>query len=326
MGALGNSITSIVGTGIDAVMGVEHKPKGTNLENFLSKFGSSKGNWIDTIDPLETFDVKFSFQPSPEKEKEASSDGSLASIVGKIGASAISESKKLVNNLANNLTGGLLNSIMSNGSGSSIMDRHNKFDRKNTFLEYLASANLLVGSEDWVGESASENVSPLILQLGPYVQTITIPQMKTMNEGKSDTPLGSFPINGTFVIPDNNNLVMTVLNTKVPLHERIFYPWMREVTLPYWSYSSQPYTTATIEVDFTKHNDTKYIFTGCRPNSIYMQQPKQTADGDGLTRQVSFIFDFMFITSSLSFNEDLPNKLFSTGKEIFNSASKMIGL
>ena len=72
--------------------------------------------------------------------------------------------------------------------------------------------------------------------------------------------------------PDSNVLVLKMLNTKVPLHERIFYPWMREVTLPFWSYKTQPYTTATIVVDFTAHNDIKYAFYGCRPQRITMQQ------------------------------------------------------
>ena len=58
---------------------------------------------------------------------------------------------------------------------------------------------------------------------------------------------------------------MEIINTKAALHERIFYPWLREVTLPWWSYDDQPYTTATVTIDFTKHNDVKYVFTGVRP-------------------------------------------------------------
>jgi len=56
--------------------------------------------------------------------------------------------------------------------------------------------------------------------------------------GVSDTFLGKFPLNGKSVGPDNNTLQMSILNTKVPLLERIFYPWLREVTLPYWSYET----------------------------------------------------------------------------------------
>jgi hypothetical protein len=72
---------------------------------------------------------------------------------------------------------------------------------------------------------------------------------------KSNTYLGDFLLNIGSVIPDNNTITMDILCTKLPLHERIFYPWMREVTLPFWSYDTQPFTTATIKVDFSKHTD-----------------------------------------------------------------------
>lgn len=61
---------------------------------------------------------------------------------------------------------------------------------------------------------------------------------------------------------------MNIVNTKAPLAERVFYPWMRETTLPYWSYTNQPYTTATITVNFEKHTDMQYVFVGCRPSNI----------------------------------------------------------
>ena len=57
-------------------------------------------------------------------------------------------------------------------------------------------------------------------------------------EAKSITSLGEFPINSPYLKPDNSTLTMTILNTKAAVHERIFYPWMREVTLPYWSYNT----------------------------------------------------------------------------------------
>jgi hypothetical protein len=63
---------------------------------------------------------------------------------------------------------------------------------------------------------------------------------------------------------------MDIINTKLPLIERIFYPWLREVTLPYWSYNTQPYTTATITIDFSKHMDIQYVFYGCRPSNLDM--------------------------------------------------------
>ena len=96
----------------------------------------------------------------------------------------------------------------------------------------------------------------------------------TIPDGGTTTGLfGDFPINGTVVKPDNNKVTLGILNTRVPLIERILYPWMREVTLPYWSYDIQPYTTATMTVDFTKHADMKYVFCGCRPTYVSLTQP-----------------------------------------------------
>lgn len=70
---------------------------------------------------------------------------------------------------------------------------------------------------------------------------------------------------------------MKFLNTKVPLMERIFLPWMRETTTPWWNYDKQPYTTATITIDFTKHSDISYIFVGCRPQKLISMQAAQQA-------------------------------------------------
>ena len=68
----------------------------------------------------------------------------------------MSSAKGAVKSLANNVTGGLLGSIMN--SNVEIMTQHNKNpDAKKgnvTFMEYLAAANMIVGKEDWIGESA----------------------------------------------------------------------------------------------------------------------------------------------------------------------------
>ena len=132
-------------------------------------------------------------------------------------------------------------------------------------MEYLAKANLLEGGEQW--ESADQAACPLELNLGPYVQSINGLNVKQGGEGRVQTQLGDFPLNGNCVQTDGT-LQMSIVNTKAALHERIFYPWLREVTLPFWSYESQPYTTATVDIDFTKHNDVHYIFCGVRPVQI----------------------------------------------------------
>lgn len=295
---------NIVGDAIDAITGEE---SGTNIEDFLSKFNSSSTKLVDQINPLNTFDVFFKFKPNI-------ADGSLdrGDRLKKFGAN-------LLNNLVENIP--LIDSIvnyLSIKNENHIQKERNTFaaDPYNTdksFMEYLAKANLLVGG-DLINIEQS-NI-PLELQLSLYVQSITVPKLNILNETKATTILGEYPINGLCIQPDSNKLLMDIINTKLPLIERLFYPWMREVTLPYWSYDSQPYTTATITIDFKKHTDIQYIFYGCRPTSLDMIQPTQEINSN-LTRQVQFAFDFMFIKSkSLPVSQSLVDKLTSGLKGI----------
>ena len=80
-----------------------------------------------------------------------------------------------------------------------------------------------------------------------------MPNFEVPQAGSSPNAFGEFPINGLFVKTDSNVLTLKIVNTKVPLHERLFYPWLRETTMSWWAYDEQPYTTATITVDLTKH-------------------------------------------------------------------------
>jgi hypothetical protein len=63
---------------------------------------------------------------------------------------------------------------------------------------------------------------------------------------------------------------MEIVNVTDLVIENVFYPWMRETTLPFWTYDAQPYTTATITIDFTDHSNTIYEFYGCRPTQIQL--------------------------------------------------------
>lgn len=317
MSAIGGIIDSAVG----AVTG---SSGGTTLQDFLSQFSSSEGVWVKTIDPFATFDVSIKFYPSfwwdyGEKKSTDWKD--------KLSDSLMGSAKSAVKNLANNVTGGLLGSFMNN---LSVMQKHDENPDATfgdcTFMEYLAAANLIVGKSDWVGESAGESIRPLELQLGLYCQEVTVPNIEMPPAGTSQTSLGEFPINGTIVKPDSNVLVLKIVNTKVALHERIFYPWMREVTLPMWSYDQQPYTTATITVNYTKHNDSSYVFCGCRPTKITMQQGNQDTSSPNLTRDVSFLFDYMMVTSNLGVCEKPIDKLLSTGKSLAGSAASLVGI
>ena len=148
MSAIGNVIEGAIGSAFGA-------NSGTSLQDFLTKFSSADGKWVDTLDPFSSFELTMKFYPDPPKDHRSKKKG----ILDKLEASA----KGAVKNLANNLTGGLVGSIMN--SKVKIDECHDKFDaaHKETFLEYLAAANLLVGSEDWIGENAGQVVKPLEL-------------------------------------------------------------------------------------------------------------------------------------------------------------------
>ena len=49
----------------------------SNLQGFLSKFNSSSGLYSNTIDPLNTFDIRFKFFPGKKDEKRRRMDGEL---------------------------------------------------------------------------------------------------------------------------------------------------------------------------------------------------------------------------------------------------------
>ena len=55
-----------------------------------------------------------------------------------------------------------------------------------------------------------------------------------------------------------------------------------------------------------------------------MMQPTQAKNPSNLTRDISFIFDFMTIRSDLKNVESIKDKLLGAGKTLFNAASKMM--
>lgn len=317
-----SAIGGMINNAIDAVTG---NSRGTSLEDFLSKFSPAEGTFVNTIDPLHTFDVSIKFYPADASGKDDTRD-----LGQKVLDSLKSSGMKALNNLANNATGGLVGAI-ANSKSKPITDQRSSFSNvgKHTFLEYLCQANLMTNSDNYLGTltgiAGQSSTSPLELNIGFYVQSMTVPVMKMEDGGIAETSLGKFPLNGRYVSPDNNTLVMSILNTKVPLLERIFYPWMRECTMPYWSYENQPYTTATITVDMTKHSDMKYVFYGCRPSQIATEQPTQEVDTT-ITRDITFIFDFMYVNSDLKTHESVTDKLLGTATSLLNSATKMMNI
>ena len=57
-----------------------------------------------------------------------------------------------------------------------------------------------------------------------------------------------------------------------------------------------------------------------------MQGKQDTSSADNLTRQVTFLFDFMFIHSDLTVSEEWTDKLLNTAKPILNSAAHALNL
>lgn len=192
--------------------------------------------------------------------------------------------------------------------------------------------------KDHIG--SSESVIPYLFEYGKidmknlamFFQSIDLPNIKSEtfqpelgqmeNFGQAVLPIG-------MIIPENNIITLNVLDTEYSLIENIFYPWMRETNLPFWQYDAQPYTTATLTINFiplspiamkglaasipgvstiasmfgAKDNCLsqdeflfKYIFTGCKP--VFCETVKPTQQPlDSLTRQVQLSFNNMYIHS-----------------------------
>ena len=313
MGALGDMVNSAVGALTSS--------SSTQLKDFLNHFSPSDGKWIQQIDPKTTFELTMQFHPGPFETKEGEGEigEKLASALDGLNAAAAN----MVKDAANNMTGGLLGAWANNRT--SIEKQHDEFEHvsKETFMEFLATANLLAGQDTWGSIIGSNSVArPLEINLGLYCQDITLPQMEIPDAATSTTLFGEFPIPGNILKTNGQKVTLGILNTKVPLIERIFYPWMREVTLPYWSYETQPYTTATMTVDLTKHTDIKYVFCGCRPTYITLVQPNQ--QNTEVKRQVTMTFDYMYIASTMMNSESFGGKLLNSGMTLFNSGAKMM--
>ena len=148
MGVLGTAASKAV----DAATGATH---GTTLEEFLSKFSSSAGVFVDTIDPLHTFEVEFKFFPTANTVHE----GILAETGEKgwldklkdAGASLLDSGMNALNNLGDSLTGGLLGSII-NSNKPKLMElkaQHTGI-QYDTFMKYVVEGNLLINSNNYL--------------------------------------------------------------------------------------------------------------------------------------------------------------------------------
>lgn len=256
-----------------------------SLEAFLNKFNSADGKFAYTIDPLKYFNARISF-----------AHGSVS------GSSALARG---ISSVLNNLTGGLIGKF-KNAAGGGM--------QKNGYpnIPALASASLI---DDASGGS---------LDITYFTQEGTLPSISVPNGDDVDTVAGMLTTHKMFVQPDTREFSLKILNTRVSLIDRIFYPWMRELSYPYWSYPDQPYETATITIDMTSHNDISYVFLGARPIKIETLNPTNALDTN-MSRSVTFAFDFMYVESQGKNSESMKDTILNTGKSIINKAASTIG-
>lgn len=282
-----------------------------NLADFFNAAANAHKNDIKIGQPdtQNSFDIKFRFYPYDGdgmniEQTQSSIQSKLADEL-KTNSNALKANQGLVSSSDTFRRDGDRSQITSIDHNSVII-AHDSFKTcksatsSSSFIEYLLQANKLIGVTKSWKNSNDTTIAGANINMTYFVQDLTIPNIKSNGDGECVTPyLGSFPINGTFVTPAEHKMSLNILNTRVPLIERVFYPWLRETTLPYWSYTTQPFTTATIEIDMRHHTDVRYIFYGCRPCEITTLQPSQDTPSD-FVRQVTFAFDWMFILSDLT--------------------------
>lgn len=105
-----------IGSLVSSAVGKATGSSKTGLKDFLSKFSASGGEYIRSIDPLNTFELTFKFHPN--KIEAGAADGKEG-FLSKLGTVAGNIGKDIVNNV----TGGLLGNLFD----KSIMDERNNF-------------------------------------------------------------------------------------------------------------------------------------------------------------------------------------------------------
>lgn len=259
-----------------------------SLESFLNKFNSPDGKYAYSIDPYKYFNATIKFN------------------VGGSVNGAGSALMRGVESILNNATAGIYGKLR-NSSKSTI-------SQKGHF-----------GIPDVINSSLITDGSNGALDITYFTQAGTLPTITVPSDTPADTVVGSYVTHKMVVQPSTHDFSLDILNTKVSLIDRVFYPWMREVSYPYWSYENQPFTTATITIDFSAHNDIAYVFLGCRPTAIDTLQPTNQLDTN-MTRKVTFSFDFMYIASTGKNSDSIKDTIGNIGKTIINKAAATIGL
>ena len=272
-----------------------------DLNDFYSTFFSADAKNIKTLDMQATFKATFIFQPGIKAEEQ---DEGFLSKIGNV-------LKKAGSNALANVTGGLL-TMDSFSKDEKLEDLRKKSNVSKSMMEFLITGTKI----------SDGNYS---LDMTMFIQQMTLPNIQMSGIEDIQTLFGNFSTSGYIIEPDSHEFTMSIVNTKLPIHETIFYPWMQEVTSPFWCYSSQPYTTATVEIDLSEHADLKYKFYGCRPYRMITLDPTMQTPSQ-FTRDVIFKFDYMMVESQLKIQDNIMDKLKGVGTSLLNSAGGMIGL
>ena len=259
-----------------------------SLESFLNKFNSPDGKYAYTIDPYKYFNATIKFDNG-------------GNVNG--GPSALQHG---IESILNNVTAGIYSRVRNTSKSTISQNGHGSI-------------------QDVVNGSLIEDESNGALDVTYFAQSGTLPSITVPSDTVANTVVGDYTTHKMIVQPSTHEFSLDILNTKVSLLDRVFYPWMKEISYPYWSYQEQPYTTATVTISFIAHNDIAYVFLGSRPIGIDTIQPTNQLDTN-MTRKVTFAFDFMYIASTGKNSEDIKDTIKNIGKTIVNTAAATIGL
>lgn len=128
-------------------------------------------------------------------------------------------------------------------------------------------------------------------------QTIDIPGFSASSRDTANNVIADIETYTTQLNAGSHSLKISIINTGDPIFERVFYPWLREVTSPIWCYPNFPYTKATITISFTSHSTVTYKFFGCRPTNITALNATHMTNTN-LTRDVDFTYDLAAVSLS----------------------------
>jgi len=159
-----------------------------------------------------------------------------------------------------------------------------------------------------------------------FIQNVEVPAFTVDSTEPFVTELGVVTNPIAILKPSSNTINMSILNTEYPLHEHVFYPWMRETVSHHWCYDERPYTIANIKIHILESKTSErlytYILTGARPTEIPGPTLSQDAV-DSFTRDITFTFNNMFFTTNKKITGSVLNQLFDSfvGRQVKDKIS-----